>query len=179
MCSLLTQLKEEYPNNNKPHHFTRLKEKQSELCRRRDNKSYYKKFKIGNDEFLICAIFEIFNPPIYYRIYLKSDGGISLYKTLGVKGKWYKIYQSGDSHYELTKEENNVKINKVSNDLKEYFQKININLTEQQIRKIIDYSKELYKKMKEPDPKKFLVNSNLRNNKYETIGEKNKNYENI
>lgn len=196
LCSLLNMLKQEFPSNNKPQHFTGFKGKQSEICGRIDKKESYKKFRIDGSDFLICLVRNKYSGVIQYNIYVRDTtgrelNGISLYKLLGVKGKWVKIYSSGDKYLQLiqkiiaggnTTNKNTNLYREVSNDLKDEFHRcISIqekdltcrDLTDAQIGKILEYSIKL-------EGNQYLEMNNIASKKnYITIGEKNKNYENI
>lgn len=136
LCDLLSQLSEQYPQKNKPHHFTGFKERKDSICSRKKRKEAVKKFKIGDDKYLIIyqKINNISSAFVFYKYQENNNNESMTFPNLGIRGYWKKMFEISD------KEIN--KINEI-NKLNEIQEIINLNfgskLTQRQIDKITAY----------------------------------------
>jgi len=114
LCSLLERLKRDYPENNKPHHFTGMKEKRDDVCWRSRKKEAIVKFKLNNEKYLLIrqrnsdprTRFSSDSYTFYKYSPEKTNTSINLTRLLGIRGEWIKFF-------EINKE-TNLLINKFS-----------------------------------------------------------------
>lgn len=151
LCILLSNMNEVFVSQNEPRHYTKFKGKKDMICKRKDNKNKFKKFKIGERKFLVVLVIEmtLYEQKKLYRFYeYESDGDTSLYELLGVYGKWKLLFEgsyvdtrkSGNIFNESTERQKNQFLQKIK---EEFGNKTGINLNQQQIDKIYNYLNEL------------------------------------
>ena len=189
LCILLSNMNAVFVSQNEPRHYTKFKGKKDMICKRKDNKNKFKKFKIGERKFLVVLVNEmnLLGIKTLYRFYeYKLDGDTSLYESLGVYGKWKLLFE--DSYVDTRKTGDN--LNKFAERQKNQFlQKIVVNfhnytgidLNQQQKDKIYNYLNELNDNTTTDLNKQIIlgkVNINSKK-KYETRAgvSNNKNYE--
>ena len=188
LCILLSNMNAVFVSQNEPRHYTKFKGKKDMICKRKDNKNKFKKFKIGERKFLVVLVNEmnLLGIKTLYRFYeYKSDGDTSLYESLGVYGKWKLLFE--DSYVDTRKTGDN--LNKFAERQKNQFlQKIVVNfhnytgidLNQQQKDKIYNYLNELNDNTTTDLNKQIILGKvNINSKYYETRAgvSNNKNYE--
>jgi len=130
LCDLLSQLNNQYPQKNKPHHFTGFKEKKDSICSRKKRKEAVKKFKIGDDKYLIIyqKINNILSAFVFYKYQENNNNKSMTFPNLGIRGYWKKMFEISDNE-----------INKLNEIQKTIYLNFESKLTEEQIDHITGY----------------------------------------
>lgn len=187
LCSLLERLKRDYPENNKPHHFTGMKEKREDVCWRSRKKEAVVKFKLNNEKYLLIrqrnsdprTRFSFDSYTFYKYSPEKTNTSINLTRLLGIRGEWIKFFEINKETNSLIskfKEGRTINENELSL-IQDYLSsKFENGLSENQIDKFLTYLINLSKvqpisldnaRLLSQNEVKETVNNN---NSYENIG---------